>query len=683
MFCTSCGKKLYDGDRFCAHCGAKVRVEAEAPRVRQDVVFNPAFKKEADRRTSEIYRGFAAEPAEEKPQRKTEPANFDWNLEGFPAASKKTEDVDFNWDSVIERRNERRSEVKSVPDVPVVDKIDISAAVKETPAAEPPVWEKVTADAPVRVRESLFVELPPRKKEEDVPELVLPDREEKPMAAEAFMEEPVIQPEAAAEPEEEAVIQAEPEAADESDEEDDFISLEALEQELFGEGYHGLDAMSDDVKAKNTAQLEKFYTYNQKNEAFQELLDQEYERLKTMEDERKPDRESLEYTWAGRLFPAERKTEESPAASEAADKAEAAEVPTVKNANAAGGDTIDFTPIREEARQKHQEEQKAEEPVKEAEEPAPEAEPAEEPETEAAEEAETSDTEEAESAETAEETEAVQQEESSPKDEKVKLRYSDVFPREDVAAGAAARSRSSSVSAARINEAFGPADAEEEEDEPRRMNPFVKFIIFLLIALILLEGAVLAAKIIAPESGFAVKSGELLTKVMDKVTGGDAEDENTPVSGDEGTTGEKTYISDILAEKVEVPESIGQILEDSSLVFHPEDTYAFGDAIDNSKAFENGTWKGDGEDAVSEAEAILKTIAGYYGQWQATNKDTSLIGINKLEIGEIRTGGEGYYVLCRLTFAGTEGADVVEHVTAYVKASQDSMVINDIKEEDL
>ena len=27
MFCTKCGKKLYDGDSFCAYCGAKVREE--------------------------------------------------------------------------------------------------------------------------------------------------------------------------------------------------------------------------------------------------------------------------------------------------------------------------------------------------------------------------------------------------------------------------------------------------------------------------------------------------------------------------------------------------------------------------------------------------------------------------------------------------------------------------------
>ena len=63
MFCTKCGKKLYDGDSFCAYCGAKVReelmfkTETKAPTrtTRYDeVVFNPPFKAEAERRTQHI-----------------------------------------------------------------------------------------------------------------------------------------------------------------------------------------------------------------------------------------------------------------------------------------------------------------------------------------------------------------------------------------------------------------------------------------------------------------------------------------------------------------------------------------------------------------------------------------------------------------------------------------------------
>ena len=78
---------------------------------------------------------------------------------------------------------------------------------------------------------------------------------------------------------------------------------------------------------------------------------------------------------------------------------------------------------------------------------------------------------------------------------------------------------------------------------------------------------------------------------------------------------------------------------------------------------------------------MMNAVVTYFDQWKATNEDTSLIGINKLEIGEIRTGKEGYYVLCRLTFAGEDGDEVVKYVTVNVKESQDSMVINETKEE--
>ena len=55
MFCTKCGNPLHDGDKFCAHCGAKVREdiarEASNSQKYEEVVFNPPFRQEAERRT--------------------------------------------------------------------------------------------------------------------------------------------------------------------------------------------------------------------------------------------------------------------------------------------------------------------------------------------------------------------------------------------------------------------------------------------------------------------------------------------------------------------------------------------------------------------------------------------------------------------------------------------------------
>jgi hypothetical protein len=269
-------------------------------------------------------------------------------------------------------------------------------------------------------------------------------------------------------------------------------------------------------------------------------------------------------------------------------------------------------------------------------------------------------------------------------DEKAKLRYSDIFPRENPDDDSNAGNGDLSGTAAKVSEVF---DEYDEDDEPKKMNILVKLILLILILLILAEGVVLLAKFIAPDSVFSQKADEVVEMLMDRITGGDGktdgDDEgegSLPVSGDDP---EATYISDIPAEKIELPDTIGEVLEDPALKYDSESEYAF-EEIPDAKILEESEWKtGENEEPVTYAEGVLTAIVDYYAQWQATNKDTSLIGINKLEIGEIRTGGKGYYALCRLTFAGADGEEVVKYVTACVKISQNSMVLNEIKEEKL
>ncbi|MBR4410249.1 MAG: zinc ribbon domain-containing protein [Firmicutes bacterium] len=769
MFCTNCGKKLHDGDKFCANCGTKVRKDTpEIKPVSNDIVFNPPFKVEAEKRTSEIYRGFVSDkPAEEK-KRTAEPVNFDWNLSGFPQETRKTDDVDFNWDSVVERRNQQRREEtrqeyrQDVP-APVVDKIDLHEAEKHAPQKEEavplteedilaalsvsgrvrtplyngplvepakaaaemfaePVWEPVNVAmerAAAEPKKPAAEPVPEPVEEEEteaeatasavtvdtfdlselgliteIPELILPDDPEEPKPV--CEEEPAEVPaEEAAEPEAEPVTEPEAEpAADEP-----AMTIEELEAELFGNHYKGLGSMAPEEAVKSTAQLEKFYTYNKKNEEFQQLLDQEYERLRGMESARRADTESLEFTWARTLFP-ERKDEiaaEPEAAKPEETPAEAApaeEVQPAEEKQPVSDATLDFSAVREEARMKkkleaEKQEAVAAEEVQPAEEPEAAAESAPEPvaEPEVSEPAETAPEAEEEPAAEAEAEPVTPSEETAEEDghdEKARLRYSDIFPRENPDDDSNAGNGDLSGTAAKVSEVF---DEYDEDDEPKKMNIIVKLILLILILLILAEGVVLLAKFIAPDSAFSQKADEVVEMLMDRITGGDGktdgDDEgegSLPVSGDDP---EATYISDILAEKIELPDTIGEVLEDPALKYDAESEYAF-DEIPDAKILEESEWKtGDNEEPVTYAEGILTAIVDYYAQWQATNKDTSLIGINKLEIGEIRTGEKGYYTLCRLTFAGADGDEVVKYVTACVKISQDSMVNNKIEEEKL
>ena len=724
MFCTKCGKELHEGDRFCGNCGAKVREEESATSY-QDVVFNPPFKREAERRTSRISKEIEELNRDEREPNRENPV-FHWNLEGFPSAEpRKTEAVDFNWDSVVERRNRVRSEE--------------GRRTAQAPAPERP--EEISGKAGGETFDETAQDAKQdAKTAKSLTKTAIPEAERP-------------------------------------------LTTEELEEELFGEQYQGLSSLKKSDSMQNTAQLEKFYTYNQKKEACQELLDKEYERLKEMKEERKPEEESLEYTWASRLFPQDENEEE--AEQDGKEKREAEQRPEREERLKAevSEPTMDFSSVREAARQRKGRKEAEDAPAGEQFPPNTSLTQAMEEETTAAEQDEKADErstnspeesavqrgtademgeaeetdkiekiEETDKIEEAEEPEAVDQqidseerngqegasdqtetqemgdgqdvrdtqadtagksesnaaaaeeeeesadigaipsngrpeeqeaeENSLPAEEKKQLRFSDVFPREkleDKLDDDADSDGHDSTGADSDSSDTQDRETTEDEEEPKKMNIFLKIVIGLLIVLIVLEGIVLAVRFIAPDSGFSQKANQLVESVIAKLTGEEpAEDEgeaDMPVN-----TG--TYISSILDSEIEKPDTIGQIAEDVSLKYDLSKSYAFPE-ISDSQEFTDAVWIEDGDQSITYGKAILSAVVEFYGNWKDSNEDESLIGINKLEIGEIRTGENGYYVLCRLTFAGADGGEVVEYMTANVIISQDSMVINEVKEETL
>ena len=207
MYCKKCGKKLADGDRFCGNCGTKIDV-------------------------SDINIGFAEE--ETKPKKNFEFGAFNWDLDGYPDEEKaKTEDVDFNWNTVLEEKKRKEIEEKSFTETIITenelfDKIRNENSAKD--ASELSFnWE---LGSTTRVdRANRF-------------ESIIPKSEGK-----TELDVPI-------------------EVSDEHDEAQDIVDVdEALAA--------GIAAASSPRKS-----IDKFYTFNQKNEEFQALLDQEYERLR-------------------------------------------------------------------------------------------------------------------------------------------------------------------------------------------------------------------------------------------------------------------------------------------------------------------------------------------------------------------------------------------------------------------
>ena len=144
---------------------------------------------------------------------------------------------------------------------------------------EPVVPESIVPEPAAPV---IFEEIRP---EPAVPESIVPEPAA-PIVFEEIRPEPAAQVNIAPEPAAPIVfeeIRPEPVAAvvpkaeekkPEKPKSSDALSLEELEKDLFGEN------MTEEAEAEETKKIDKFYTLYRKNEEFQRLLDEEYDKLK-------------------------------------------------------------------------------------------------------------------------------------------------------------------------------------------------------------------------------------------------------------------------------------------------------------------------------------------------------------------------------------------------------------------
>ncbi|MBR3126262.1 MAG: zinc ribbon domain-containing protein [Mogibacterium sp.] len=149
---------------------------------------------------------------------------------------------------------------------PVVELIEEAEPVAEEVAPVVEVIEEaVEGTVPVEETAEEVIE-EPAPAEEIVEEVV-----EEPVPVVEVIEETVEEPAPVEELFEESapVVEEAPMAK-----ETDALSLEELEKDLFG------DTLAEEVEAEETKKIDKFYTLYRKNEEFQRLLDEEYERLK-------------------------------------------------------------------------------------------------------------------------------------------------------------------------------------------------------------------------------------------------------------------------------------------------------------------------------------------------------------------------------------------------------------------
>lgn len=637
MYCKKCGKRLADGDKFCGNCGTKIDV-------------------------SEINIGFAEE--EPKPKKNFDFGAFNWDLDGYPDEDKaKTEDVDFNWNTVLEEKKRKDIEEKSFT---------------ETIMTENELFDRIQSENNAKDASEISFNWElgstTRVEKADRFESIIPKVEEK-----AELDIPV-------------------EVSEDHEEVKDLVDIdEALAA--------GIAAASSPRKS-----IDKFYTFNQKNEEFQALLDQEYERLRNRirEDSeaeaiianKEEKLEQARATWSKE--PLEEPVEEAEETVEVIEETEApVEVAVESEVEAteveeAEAEAVNDAENTEEAQDTEVETEEApeteeadvetesefeeveeteeatdedEEAVQEAEEPAIQEEAcvvetqAQAEEVEKAEEPEAEDTyddnEEAEAEETPSKPESgnppsdeEKKEEDASGDEdskETKLHYSDIFANDDV----------------------HDSDSGNEQKTGRWKIIVLDIIIVILAIAVICSGILVFAKGSAP----ANKISQGISWVTEKFSGSSDNSKDDKKSEEKA---EKTKsMEDVVAAAKKNYVNIGKVQYDSKLKFDTSKDYGISE-LKNAKKFKDGEFSG----GKLLSEAIVNLSLGYYSGLtdkvnsgsddvlKLINEDSELYGhvkaiaegneeqqIKNIKIGEIKNSGSNYYVILQITEGKANSSD--------------------------
>jgi hypothetical protein len=196
----------------------------------------------------------------------------------------------------------------------------------------------------------------------------------------------------------------------------------------------------------------------------------------------------------------------------------------------------------------------------------------------------------------------------------------------------------------------------------------------------LFEGSVLAAKLIAPESGYAHISDRIVEKVVDLVRGGDdassEESADTDVVPVDNTSVEAGTYMAMISELSKSANTIGEVVYNEGLNYSmvPQSNF---EGVEKMETLQDSQWT----DTRTYAGGIFEVVINYYNEWKDRNTDETLVGIDSLELGEIKQGNDGYYILTKNTYATSDGNKAATYQTCYVSILEGNMFINEIKGE--
>lgn len=172
----------------------------------------------------------------------------------------------------------------------------------------------------------------------------------------------------------------------------------------------------------------------------------------------------------------------------------------------------------------------------------------------------------------------------------------------------------------------------DDEDKPKSKGMKILSILFYIILIIVI--LILGIKLVAPDSSLTVNIDRAYETVVDKITG------KTPQGAQ---VEESKTIEDWIADASSANQNISKIESDPEIKVDITNKDFKG--IDASKPFSDSIWytTDDGQDVYYGGD-IVKAVVAYYSDLNTSSGGINDTKIDHLKIGEIRTGEFGFFV---------------------------------------
>lgn len=175
-------------------------------------------------------------------------------------------------------------------------------------------------------------------------------------------------------------------------------------------------------------------------------------------------------------------------------------------------------------------------------------------------------------------------------------------------------------------------ESDQEVDKPKSKGMKVLSLAFYVVLIIVI--VVLGIKLVAPDSSLAINIDRTYETIVDKITG------KTPQGAD---VQENKTIDDWIADAASANQNISKIQSDPEVKVDITNKDFKG--VDASNPFSDSIWytTDDGKDVYYGGE-IVKSVVAYYSDLNTSSGGIDDVKVDNLKIGEIRTGEFGFFV---------------------------------------